>query len=171
MQVWGAAQNSDPIESVAAMRDALTRYTATHTKLMRPYFRGLLGRLLLRAARPQDAAAEIETALQYIAETGEWWWQPEIRRLRAECLLALSPDYTAAAECTLRQAIAEAGQSGARTLELRAATNLAQLLLIRGEGATARGLLAPLVEAFGEGFVIPDLIAARELLTTLPLPS
>ncbi len=173
MQVWAAAQNGDPIESVAAMRDALARYTATHTKLMRPYFRGLMGRLLLQAARPQDAAAEIETALQNIAETGEWWWQPEIRRLHAECLLALSPDHTpdhtAAAEGELRQAIAEAGQSGARMLELRAATNLAQLLSVRGEGAAARTLLAPRVETFSEGFATPDFMAARELLTRLPL--
>jgi class 3 adenylate cyclase/predicted ATPase len=171
MQVWAAAQGGDPSAGVAALRDALAHYTATKTMLMRPYFCGLLARLLLRAGRPQEAAAETRAALSTIAKRGEWWWRPEIRRIRAECLLALPSDNAAAAERALRQAIAEAGQSGARMLELRAATDLARLLLARGEGMAARTLLAPLVEAFGEGFATSDLTAVRELLATLPFSS
>ena len=51
--------------------------------------------------------------------------------------------------------------------ELRAATSLAQLWGDNGGRGRARELLAPLYEAFTEGFDTPDLRDAKALLDAL----
>jgi class 3 adenylate cyclase/predicted ATPase len=168
MHIWAGAHAGDPAESIAAMRDALASYEATNTTLMRAYFRGILVRSLLIAGRLDEAAAEVEVALRDIAETREYWWRPEILRLRAECLMVLPQADGDAAESCLRQAVAEAHAAGSKMLELRAAAGLARLLLAEGRPGDARALLTPILAGFTEGFATPDLVAARELLAERP---
>jgi predicted ATPase len=160
MELWARAQTGDPAAAIAPMRDALARYEATNTTLMRGYFRALLVRLLLLAGRPDEAAAAVEIALQQVAETGENWWMPEILGLRADVLLAGSPPQTAAAERCLRQALDYARTAGSKMLELRIATRIGKLLCAQ----EAERLLGPLLADFAEGFATPDLKAARALL-------
>nr|WP_275944982.1 hypothetical protein [Bradyrhizobium sp. dw_411] len=57
-------------------------------------------------------------------------------------------------------------QQGARASELRAATNLAELMSAQGRREDARSLLEPLFERF-EGRDTADLKAAERLLATL----
>ena len=135
---------------------------------MRAYFRGLLVRLLLTAGRLDEAAAEVEVALRDIAETGEYWWQPEIHRLRAECLLAQPNADKGAAESSLRRAIADARAAGSKMLELRIAAGLARLLRADNREHEAEALLAPILGGFTEGFATPDVVAARELIAARP---
>jgi predicted ATPase len=168
MQLWAEAHDIDPDRYIRPMRDALSLYEATHTKLMRPYFRSILGRALLLAGRPEEAAEEIEIALQNMAATGEDWWRPEIQRLRAECLLALPQPDAAAAETCLRQAIATAQASEAKSLVLRAATGLARLLSAQRRSTEMRTLLTPLLDAADEGRAAPEFVAARRLLDASP---
>ena len=164
MGLWAGAQTGDPAAAIAPMRDALARYEATNTTLMRDYFRALLVRLLLIAGRPDEATAEVETALRHIDETGANWWKPEVLGLRAETLLAASPPQRAAAELCLHQALDEARTGGSKMLELRLATRIARLLRADGQAEAAERLLAPLLGAFTEGVTAPDLRSARALL-------
>jgi hypothetical protein len=60
MRLWAEAHDANRGESIAAMKDALARYEATNTTLIRAYFRGLLVRSLLTAGRLDEAAAEVE---------------------------------------------------------------------------------------------------------------
>jgi predicted ATPase len=62
-------------------------------------------------------------------------------------------------------AIARAQQ--AKSWELRAAINLAELWAGQGERQRARDLLAPVYAWFTEGFDTPDLMDARALLDEL----
>ena len=55
----------------------------------------------------------------------------------------------------------------AKSLELRAATSLAQLWQQQGKRAEARALLAPVYGWFTEGFDTPDLQEAKVLLEEL----
>jgi len=163
MRAWATAQLGTPGDHVAAMRDALDRYAKTRATLMRPYFRALLTRLLLAAGRIAEAETETETALRDAAATGEHWWDAEIHRLRGLCRLAgPHPDLDEAEAC-FRGAMAEAQARGARMLEVRAASSLAELLRRRGRAAEARSLLSPVYRQFTEGFSTPDLQTARAL--------
>jgi predicted ATPase len=60
-----------------------------------------------------------------------------------------------------------ARQQEAKSWELRAATTLARLLMVRGAHAEARGLLAPIYAWFTEGFDTHDLKQAKALLEEL----
>ena len=72
-----------------------------------------------------------------------------------------------AAEAAFREAIDVARGQQARLLELRAATSLAGLWGDNGRRGPARELLAPVYEAFTEGFDTPDLRDAKALLDAL----
>jgi len=89
----------------------------------------------------------------------------EVWRLEGEVLKALGrlPE----AEAAYVRALETARAQRARSLELRAATDLAELCAGRGERRTARDLLTPVRDWFTEGFDAPDLRRAAALLKAL----
>jgi predicted ATPase len=70
-------------------------------------------------------------------------------------------------EADLRRDLEIARQQQARSLELRAARDLASVLAARGERRQAHDLLAPANEWFTEGFDTPDLKEAKALIDNL----
>ena len=70
-------------------------------------------------------------------------------------------------EADLRHALEIARQQEARSLELRAARDLASMLAGRGERQQAHNLLAPVYGWFTEGFDTPDLKEAKALIDNL----
>jgi predicted ATPase len=72
-----------------------------------------------------------------------------------------------AAEVDLRRALEIARQQKAKSLELRAARDLAQVMAERGERQQAADLLSPVYRGFTEGFDTPDLKEAKALLDQL----
>ena len=71
------------------------------------------------------------------------------------------------AESLLDQALRTARSQQARSLELRAATDLARLWLSQGKRAEARDVLASIYGNFNEGFDTRDLKEAKALLLQL----
>ena len=71
------------------------------------------------------------------------------------------------AQASLQQPLAVARKQQAKSLELRAATDLARLWGERDRRAEARELLAPVYGWFTEGFDTADLKEAKELLDAL----
>jgi predicted ATPase len=76
-----------------------------------------------------------------------------------------TPD--AEAESLLDQALRTARSQQARSLELRAATDLARLWMNQGKRAEALDVLASIYGRFSEGFETRDLKEAEALLTKL----
>jgi predicted ATPase len=70
-------------------------------------------------------------------------------------------------QASLQQAIRIAQDQHAKSLELRAARDLARLWGEQGRRAEARDLLAPVYGWFTEGFDTPDLKEAKALLAEL----
>jgi predicted ATPase len=97
-----------------------------------------------------------------VEQTGERHWEAELHRLRGELLLMAGN--VAAAERSLREAMAIARRQQAKSWELRAANNLARLWQQQGKTEEARQLLQPIYDWFSEGFDTPDLQEARALL-------
>jgi tetratricopeptide (TPR) repeat protein len=78
----------------------------------------------LLAGRREAGILALDESLYHSEET---WWQPEQYRLRAELLL-LAPGAETEAEALLCQALSQAREQGAWSLELRVAMSLARLL-------------------------------------------
>jgi predicted ATPase len=90
-----------------------------------------------------------------------------VYRRHGRLLLAQSPSAHQEAERSFGRALDIARTQGPKSLELRAACDLAQLWAEQGRRAEARELLAPMYGWFTEGFDTPDLIEARALLDAL----
>jgi predicted ATPase len=127
-------------------------------------------KLLLDAYRFAKEFAQglvvVTETLAFVAETGEHYWSAEFHRLKGELLLAQGASVK---ECeqSFQQALIIARQQEAKSLQLRAATNLAQLWQTQGREAEAHTLLAEIYGWFTEGFDTPDLQAAQLLLAEL----
>jgi predicted ATPase len=110
-------------------------------------------------ARAQEAIAG---ASQALLEAPEPRWEPEVLRLKG----ILCED-AVMAESVFRQAIEAARRNASASFELRAATNLAQLLRTQGRTTDAKALLAPVYAKFIEGFDTLDLKDAKAQLEAL----
>ena len=102
-------------------------------------------------------------ASEALVEAPEPRGEPEVLRLKG----ILCEDAVMAAESVFRQAIEAAQRNASPSFELRAATNLAQLLRAQGKATEARALLAPVYARFTEGFNTPDLKDAKAQLVAL----
>ena len=68
---------------------------------------------------------------------------------------------------SLNHAIEVARNQHARSLEIRPAISLSNLLREKGQASDARQLLSGAYEQFTEGFDAPDLLQAKDLLDQL----
>ena len=92
------------------------------------------------------------------------WCEAEFYRVKGMLLLG---DELPGAEDAFEQAIEIARAQGAKTLQLKAAVNLAGLWQVAGKTDQARELVSPVYDWFTEGFETPDLINAKDLLEQL----
>ena len=122
----------------------------------------------LSAGNPEVGLGLTGRALELIDKTEEYWYRPEIRRLRARCIADLArqenSDPVAAAVAEFNAATTEAAAQGARFWHLRAATNHAELLLESGRRSEAADLLGPVLETFSDEDEFADLASARSLV-------
>jgi len=90
-----------------------------------------------------------------------------VLRSKGEVLLIQNPGATAEAEMYFHQALGVARMQEAKWWELRSTVSLARLLRDTGRRDEARSLLAEIYNWFTEGFELPDLKEAKELLEQL----
>ena len=149
-------------DGIAQLKDSLAVQQAIGSGLVRTAFLALLAEMLAGAGRIDEGLQAVDEGFVHAERTLEGGYLAELHRMRGE-LQALSGDH-AAAEDSLRLAIARAVEQRAKSFELRAATALAKLLLALGRREEARTVLAPVYDWFTEGHTTKDLVAARALL-------
>jgi predicted ATPase/class 3 adenylate cyclase len=126
----------------------------------------LLCPALLNRNEPEAAQEVIDQGLSIVNHNGERFFEAELYRLKAGMLLMRgAPD--AEVEALLDQALRTARGQQARSLELRAATDLAKLWMKQGNRAEARGVLSPIYARFSEGLDTRDLKEAKAVLAQL----
>jgi predicted ATPase len=162
----GAGQGTGD-EGRAQIQQGLTAWRATGAKVFRPYGLTLLAEAHAQVGQREAALTLLAEALAVIDDTGERRWEVEVYRLKGEVLLACAAEHGAEAETCFRQALDLARRQDAKSLELRAAMNLARLWQRQGKRAEAHDLLAPVYNWFAEGFDTADLRDARALLEAL----
>lgn len=141
-------------ESTALMRD-------TGTVRERSWQLSVAARLAVAQGRTADAMSLLDDALAASKATKEEHLMAEVHRFRARLL----PDDKAIPE--LQTAIAVAQRQQAKSLELRAAIDLARRHQHAGDGAAARAVLQPVVDWFTEDDGDRALASARKLLARL----
>jgi len=99
--------------------------------------------------------------------TKERWFEAEVNRVAGEIALKSPEPDAAKAEAYFERAVALARKQEAKSLELRAAMNMARLWRDQGKRDEARELLAPVYGWFTEGFDTLDLKEAKALLDEL----
>jgi tetratricopeptide (TPR) repeat protein len=115
---------------------------------------------------PEAALELIDHGLWIVNHNSERFFEAELYRLKARALLMRgAPD--AEAESLLDQALQTARSQQARSLELRAATDIARLWIKQGKRAGARDVLASVYGRFDEGFETRDLKEAKAVLAEL----
>jgi hypothetical protein len=126
----------------------------------------LLCPALLHHNQPEAALEAIDQGLSIVSHNSERFFESELYRLKARALLARGAPDTEV-ESLLKQALRTAGTQEVRSLELRAATDLARFWMTRGGCAEALDLLGRTYACFTEGFGTRDLKDARTLLAEL----
>jgi class 3 adenylate cyclase/predicted ATPase len=153
-------------EALAEMRDGLAAYRATGARLQGTHHGVLLAAALAACRQYDEALSILRETTGLVQETGERYVEAEIHRLQGNILLATDGAGTPAERC-YSLALEAARTQGARSLELRASTDLARMWAARGERRRAHELLAPVYGRFTEGFDTLDLKEAKRLLDEL----
>jgi hypothetical protein len=113
-----------------------------------------------------EALEVVERALEQARRSAGTWFNPELLRIRA-CALAAQGASVETVESSFTAALTTAVQQGALYWEFRAAFSRAQYLSSLQRAAEAHAALQPVYDKFTQGFNLPELRAARELLTQL----
>jgi tetratricopeptide (TPR) repeat protein len=121
--------------------------------------------LLLR--NESEAALElIDLGFSIVSHNSERCFEAELYRLKAGAMLMRGAS-DAEAESLLEQALQMARSQQARSLELRAATDLARLRMRQGKHAEALDVLASVHSRLTEGFDTRDVKEAKAILAQL----
>ena len=164
---WYLARTGEHERGVSLMQSGIEQNAALGQIFFAPVHLSALAAIYLDAGDIDQAVASLDRAMTQVEQTDERVWEAEIHRLRGMARLAGgSADEMGAVTC-FRKGVEVARSQGAKLLELRSATSLAELWYKTGQEDDARQLLQPLYESFSEGFDTKDLKTAETLLDEL----
>ena len=155
-----------PAEAIVCLRDGLAGYAATGTALARPASTALLAHATAMTGRVAEGLELVAEGMADAERTTQRFHLVQLNMTRGDLLLWGGDPETAGpeAEACYRQALDLARSFDAPFHELRAATSLARLWMIRGRRAEAEALLRPLIARFTEGLELHDLRHAQAVL-------
>jgi predicted ATPase len=167
---WSVADLGQREDGLVQMRQGLSDWRALGAELFVPYYLSLMAEAYSGLKQVDAGLGALKEALEVVKRTGEDWWQAELyRRTGALLLQQARPDETQAETC-FQRALVIARQQQAKSFELRAGMNLAQLWQQQGKHDEARELLTPVYTWFNEGPDTADLMQAQSILGELEAP-
>jgi predicted ATPase/class 3 adenylate cyclase len=162
------AQLHPSSNAIDEARAALTGYGKTGYQVGITALHVLFCTVMLARGDADNAVELLDAGFATVETNSERLFEAELYRLTAKAVeLSGRPDAPAEAMALLERALKTARQQHAKTLELRAAHDLALLLRAQGKRETAFEILGPICQWFTEGAATGDVTAARATLTTL----
>jgi predicted ATPase len=158
---WTKIRQGELEDGLSLLREGAAAYRATGAEIWTPIHSALEAEAEARRGSADVALGILEEALQRARARGENWFEAELVRRRGLLFRNRDP---ATAEALFLEAIDIARAQQAKLWELRSASSLARLWAEAGRRVEAGALLAPIHAWYTEGFDIPDLREARELL-------
>jgi predicted ATPase len=132
-----------------------------------PFHLGIAADAYARAGRREEARTSIAKAFAALALGHHEAFSADLYRTRAIVSVRMALCESAEAAADLRHALEIARRQKAPSLQLRAARDLARLLVQQGDGQHAIELLGPIYGRFAEGFDTLDLKETNTLLDEL----
>jgi predicted ATPase len=121
------------------LKSGLADFKETGARIWKPFFLWLLSEASEASGKFDEAAAQLEGALQNIEATGERWFEAEVNRQKGRLLVKRGDIRTA--EELYRQALRIAEGQHEKLWQLRAAVGLARLWCEQGRREETRELL------------------------------
>jgi class 3 adenylate cyclase/tetratricopeptide (TPR) repeat protein len=154
----------------ARVEESLAAYLASGSRLSLPHFQILLADLRLAAGDRHGALELLRAGEEHIAQTGERFSESELFRFKGRALMTGDCPDPHGAVVAYEHAVRVAREQNAKLLELRAAARLAAHQRKVGAPPAALDDVAALCEWFGPASDLPDVVRARELLASEPMP-
>jgi predicted ATPase len=154
-------------ESRAEIERGIDESRRSGVGYMLPMMESWLAEVYAKAGENVTALSIIDAALSNIGDVTGRAWEAELHRQRAQILVALNPSNVREAESCLKKSSEVSRRQSAKSLELRAATTLAELCRTQGRVDEARALLEPICLWFDEGAETADLSRARDAQSAL----
>ena len=164
---WALMRRGQMTEGFEQIQQGLAAWNAAGAELIRPSGLAKLAEAYEMQGDLESGLRTLDEALAVVEQTGIRYYEAELYRLKARLVWATGADDDSrleSAESLCRRAIAIAQQQEAKSLELRAATQLGQLWRQQGREELAQQLLRPIYDWFQEGFDTADLQEARVFL-------
>jgi predicted ATPase len=159
---WALAHAGRDADGIAELQNGIEDSARIMGHVAMTQFIAMLAEVLIIRGEQTRALDEIQRILIVNETHRDDYFNAELNRLAAECLLALNePDE---AEAALERAIAIAREQHARTFELRAATVLGRLWAGRNEQGRAHDRLHDILGGLREPEDVPDVRRARACL-------
>jgi predicted ATPase len=151
-------------QGAAILRDAFETCQRTGWQFSYPEFKGAYAEALAGLGRTGEALAMVNEAIVDAGEreNGQWWYVPEVQRVKGEVLIQEGSDRS----MTMAEACFDEAGELARE-QLRVGVSLCRLRVTQGRGGEGCRELAQIYDRFTEGFGIIDLVTAKQLLDGL----
>jgi predicted ATPase len=159
-----AIRRGDPERGVRAIERCQVELSEARYELLTTSFNLTLSEGLIATGRTEDALELIDRTMTRVQADGDLYNLPELLRIKARALLCTSQSRVGEAQTCLLQSLEWSRGQGARSWELRAASDLARLWAGDGRRYDARTLLQTVLAKFEEGFETRDLQQATLLL-------
>ena len=143
-QAWSRAGVIDAGDCLATLQEGLATFRATGSSARLSYFLSVVADGCRKLGKIDEALTAVEDGLKCAEEHGQTRWEPELHRLKGRILLMQPRPKLEAVETTYRRALAMTREQAAKSLELRVAIDLAQLLQDQGRKQESRDLLKPI---------------------------
>ena len=164
---WALSALGDSREGIRECERGLEAYRQTGARIRSGYLNYLAADVYEKIGRTADAIKILEGTVESARTTGDFSWYSELVRARTGLLMAESRDIQQHLVEDLRMALETARAQSCKSLELRAAMTLSQLLRGEGQNQKACDVLEPVYNWFTEGLDTSDLAQARALLDEL----
>jgi class 3 adenylate cyclase/predicted ATPase len=161
---WAKIRQGELEDGLSLLREGAAAYRATGAEVWTPFHYALEAEAEALRGYADVASGILDEALRKARARGDNWFEAELVRRRGLLFRDRDP---ATAETLFLEAIDIARRQQAKLWELRGASSLARLWAEAGRSVEAGALLAPVHAWYTEGFDIPDLKEARELLKAL----
>jgi hypothetical protein len=114
-----------------------------------------------------EGLAVLDETIRQVESKGDLIHMPEALRVKGRVLLSMPQRRARDAENCFIRSLDWSRRKGARSWELRTATDLAALWAAQGQQERARTVLRTILDEFVEGWDTADLKSAQHMLTTL----
>ena len=154
-----------PIEAERLLGSAIEAHRAMNSSMGMPTMLGALATVQMQQQLHEKALDTFDQAIEVARSTEEHCDEPELHRLRGECILAKEPVTGAdRAAQSFDIALKLAKKQDTRWWQLRAATSAAQLWFSQDMAEQSVQVLRPVFDSMTEGATLKPYIRAKAIL-------